>query len=602
MTSLSLRARLLLAFGAILLLTLAAPAVYLHGNLKRTLEQEARENTVQALRSATWVLASHNSSSLEETGETLRTLAANLGVRITYMNLVGAVLTDSSVAPGRAGALENHMSRPEVAEALNSSQGISQRYSDTLGQYLLYVAERVPGTETLPEGIVRVARPMSQIRSALDSFYGNVGWVYAVSILLAFALISLVSRQVLRAISSVARAASDIGQGGTGRRIRITPSMELAPLVSAFNNMLERIDANVQTITEQRAESEAVLNGMHAGVVILDAQGRILRGNYAALEIFPDLPSFTGRKPMEMALIQDLQDVCDAVLEKRRAGDFSPVNINAVLAGDRIFDVSVVPVREEENLGAIMVFHDITEVQRTERVRRDFVANVSHELRTPLTSIKGYAETLIGMDEAARAQAGSFLEVILRNANHMQAMVDELLHLSQLEHGRRRVDFVSVDPAAAVNSAWKGCQPVHKDISFTNELLEGRYLVRGDFGQLVQVFRNVLENAVKYAPEQKGQILVYGRERGENVEICLEDNGPGIPREDQDRVFERFYRVEKDRNSAVSGTGLGLSICRHIVAGHGGRIFVQSPALETGRGSRFIVTLPLASRPSEDQP
>jgi two-component system phosphate regulon sensor histidine kinase PhoR len=547
------------------------------------------------------MLVDRSFSDLEETSEALRTLAAHLGVRITYMDLTGTVLTDSAIAPGRARALENHMSRPEVAEALDGALGVSRRYSDTLGQYQLYVAERFPGTEILPEGIVRVARPASRVHSTLDSLYGNVGWVYAASILLAFGLISLLSRQILRSISSVAKAAADIGQGGTGRRIRITPSMELAPLVSAFNNMLERIDADVQTITEQKAESEAVLNGMYAGVIILDAQGRILRGNYSALEIFPDLSSFTGHKPMEMALIQDLQDACDAVLERRCSGDLSPIDINAVSIGDRIFDVSVVPVREEESLGAIMVFHDITEVRRAERVRRDFVANVSHELRTPLTSIKGYAETLMGMDEADRGRADSFLEVILRNANHMQDMVDELLHLSQLEHGRRRADFVSVDPAGAVNSAWKGCQPVRKDISFTNELPVGEYLVRGDFGQLVQVFRNILENAVKYVPEQEGRILVYGRARGENVEICLEDNGPGIPKEDQDRVFERFYRVEKDRNSAVSGTGLGLSISRHIVVSHGGRLSVRSPILETGRGSRFIVTLPLADGPSEDQ-
>ena len=599
-TTISLRLRLLLAFGVILFLALGVPAYYLHQNLGQTSEREAREGAVRDLRSVEWMLSSGASSSLEQVNEDLRELAARMDIRITFMALDGRVLTDSGVTAERVETLENHLGRPEVAKALGGEVGISQRYSDTLDQDLLYAAMRTQASGVMPEGILRIARPQSQIRKTVDRLYGRTGWVYGVSVILAFGLISLTSRQVGRAIASVAQAAADIGQGESGKRIRFSPSTELTPLVAAFNNMVERIESNLQTIVKQKMESEAVLNGMKAGLIVLDGHGRILRGNYAAQEIFPGLSTFAGRKPMELSLLQDLQDACDEALKKRREGDFSQIGVVVSLTGGRSFEVSIVPIKGDAELGVIMVFHDITEIKRVEQIRRDFVANVSHELRTPLTSIKGYAETLVGIEKYDLEQTRSFLEVILRNANHMNTMLDELLQLSRLEHGKQRVDLVAVDPASALYSAWKSCHPLSKNIEFVNELDASVPAVRANFEQLVQVFRNILENAVKYVPEETAVIRVYAQQSGRDLVVFVEDNGPGIPEEDQTRIFERFYRVEKDRNSSIGGTGLGLAICRHIMANHGGRITVQSPVPETGIGSRFIITMPLAGQISEE--
>ncbi len=597
-TTISLRLRLLLSFGVILLLALGVPAYHLHQNLGQTIEREAKESALRDLQTVEWMLAGVPARS--ELGDVLRDLSARMEIRITYIALDGTVLSDSGVAAQRVGQLENHAGRPEVVQALNGGVGMALRYSDTLNQDLLYVARRFAGNGELPAGVVRVASPQSQMRKTLDRLYGRTGWIYAASVLLAFGLVSLTSRQVARAISSVAQAAADIGQGGPGKRIRFSPSTEMTPLVQAFNNMLERIESNMQTILKQKMESEAVLNGMKAGLIVLDGRGHILRGNYAAQEIFPGLSTFAGRKPMELCLLQDLQDACDAALEKRKAGDFSQINVVVALQSSRSFDVSIVPIKGDAELGAIMVFHDITEIRRVEQIRRDFVANVSHELRTPLTSIKGYAETLLGIDSYDPEQTRSFLEVIQRNANHMNTMLDELLQLSRLEHGKQRPDLVSVEPASALYSAWKSCHPLRKDIEFINDLAPSTPAVRANFEQLVQVFRNVLENAVKYVPDGGAMIRAHAEVAGGDLAIFIDDNGPGIPAEDQGRIFERFYRVEKDRNSSIGGTGLGLAICRHIMVNHGGRITVQSPVPETGTGSRFIITLPLAGRISEE--
>jgi len=598
--TISLRLRLLLAFGAILLMALGGPAYYLNQNLGETIAKEAREGALRDLGAVSWMLSSGAFDDLTGVDGALRHLAANLDVRITLIARDGVVLTDSGVARQQIGQMENHSHRPEVVQALAGETGLSLRYSDTLGQYLLYAARAVPASGVIPDGVLRIARPQSQIRNTLDRLYGNTGWIYAASILMAFALVSLTSRQVTRAIASVAQAAADIGQGGTGKRIRFSPSTELTPLVQAFNNMLERIDVNMQTILKQKMESEAVLNGMKAGVIVLDGRGSILRGNYAAQEIFPGLSTFSGHKPMEMCLIQELQDACDAALRNRSEGDFSQINLVVTVQDGKTFDLSIVPIKGDAELGVIMVFHDITEIKRVEQIRRDFVANVSHELRTPLTSIKGYAETLLGVETCGGDQAKSFLEVILRNANHMNTMLDELLQLSRLEHGKQRVDLVSVDPSSALYSAWKSCHPLRKDIEFVNDLSTSTPVVRANFEQLVQVFRNVLENAVKYVPEGGARIRVHAQPRGKDLDISIEDNGPGIPAADQGRIFERFYRVEKDRNSSIGGTGLGLAICRHIMVNHGGRITVQSPVPETGTGSRFIITLPMAGQISEE--
>jgi two-component system, OmpR family, phosphate regulon sensor histidine kinase PhoR len=598
--TISLRLRLLAAFGLILLLALGVPAYYLHQNLGQTIEREAREDALRDLHSVEWMLSHMSFDEVADINEALRNLAARKDIRITFIALDGKVLTDSGVTAQQLGQLENHLGRPEVAQALAGTPGLSQRYSETLGQDLLYAAQRIAARGVVPEGVVRIARPQSQMHKTLDSLYGRTGWVYAFSIVLAFGLISLTSRQVSRAIASVAQAAAGIGQGEPGKRIRFSPSTEFTPLVVSFNNMLERIESNMQTIVKQKMESEAVLNGMKAGVIVLDGHGRILRGNYAAQEIFPGLATFAGRKPMELSLLQDLQDACDTALDKRRQGDFSQVGLVVSLAGGKSFDVSIVPIKGDVDLGVIMVFHDITEIRRVEQIRRDFVANVSHELRTPLTSIKGYAETLVGIEKYEPEQTRSFLEVILRNANHMNTMLDELLQLSRLEHGKLRVDMVSVDPSSALYSAWKSCHPLSKNINFVNELEASTPAVRANFEQLVQVFRNVLENAVKYVPDETAVIRVHAKSEGRDLVVSIEDNGTGIPAEDQSRIFERFYRVEKDRNSSIEGTGLGLAICRHILANHGGRIAVQSPVPETGTGSRFIITLPLAGQISEE--
>jgi two-component system phosphate regulon sensor histidine kinase PhoR len=375
------------------------------------------------------------------------------------------------------------------------------------------------------------------------------------------------------------------------------PGQEFVPLAESINEMGKRIESHIQTITEQKEQLEAILNGMSEGVMVLDSRGRIQTVNHALTEILPGAREFVGRRPLEVILSADLQKACDEILsgtavEARRR------NLEITPGPGRVFGVNIVRFQHQPGeVGAIVVFHDISDLKRLEKVRQDFVANVSHELRTPLTSIRGYAETLLAQPAADSGPGASFLQVILKNAMHMSKMVDDLLQLARLDSRRQPESYGPVDAAEALSAAWKVCSPQGnaKNVRLANLLPEDGVRVKANFDELGQVFRNLLENAVRYSPAGSS-ITVSVRRDNDTATFLVTDEGPGVPLYAQQRIFERFYRVEKDRSDASGSTGLGLAICRHIILNHRGSIWVESPPEGKSRGSAFLFTLPLAER------
>ena len=595
--SISLKTRLLLAFAAVLALAVLGPGLYYGKVIKQESRAEAEQSVTKQLSSVHWAL-SHMpvTDSFTVLDHRFRDLAKTSGVRITFIEEGGQVALDSATPLTRVASLDNHATRPEVGDARRTGSGTSIRHSGTLETTLVYAAVKTAKLAGLPPGILRIAAPYARTEEFASRLYGNTPWVLAVTICLSLLLLTLVMRSMNRSLQSIVEVAQDLGDGAPGKRIRVSPAREFTPLVAAFNQMAKRIEKNIGVITTQKKESEAILNGMRAGVMVVDGDGKILRGNYALEEIFPGIHAFAGKNPLEAVLNTKLQHVCEQALHNRERGDFSQISTQIQTEAARHFEVSVVPVQGEKSLGAILVFHDISEIKRVDSIRRDFVANVSHELRTPLTSIKGYSETLLAMPAFRDNQEGNFLGIILRNADNMNKMLDELLQLSRIEARRDSVELRPVDVAGAVYSAWKSCEHIitEKEIRYEDRVSKDLPRVMANSEQAVQVFRNVLENAVKYVAREAGTIEVDGIEDDDSVSIRFSDNGPGIPMEDQDRIFERFYRVEKHRNSKISGTGLGLAICRHILINHGGSISVVSPVPETGTGSRFVITLPKA--------
>jgi two-component system phosphate regulon sensor histidine kinase PhoR len=594
--NLSFRSRLLLSFWGVLLLALLLPSLYYRQTLSKDIEADTRSHAIRQLNFAYWLVSQEqpfsDAASLQEWCENV---GEHLGIRITFVAAGGTVIADSQVPFYRVPQMDNHANRPEIIQAFEQEVGTSSRYSTTLEKDLIYAAKRIHRRGSIPTGVIRVAVPFSEVKSRLDHLSKN----FILTIMLAFVativLSYLLVRQLETPVRNMIRAAEAIGSGDYGKRIRIYPGQEFSPLAQAINQMAESIEEQIHTITDQKQQLEAILNGMSEGVMVLDSAGRIKTTNQALSRIIPELHTSLGRRPLEVIRNAELQQACDKVLAGTGEGEPQPHRLEISLEMGRAFDVNIVQLGgQEEGVGAIVVFHDISELKRLEKVREDFVANVSHELRTPLTSIKGYAETLLADHKSDPGGVQSFLEVILKHANQMSNMVDDLLQLARLEAIQRPLETSSVNVATALQSAWRECAALaaDKDISLESLLHHEDILVKADSEQLVQVFRNLLENGIKYSPP--GGILRVSCELSSDMgTFQVRDEGLGIPLQDQQRIFERFYRVEKDRSDRSRSTGLGLAICRHIIKNHGGRIWVESPASGETKGSAFFFSLPL---------
>ena len=583
MQNLSFRTKILLAFVVILICALIIPSMIYRHKMVSTIREDAIETAEKQLGTVTWLLGQENGSYTPASlSDRLDAIKKHVGVRITVVDINGRVVADSDVPQKDITSLDNHASRPEIAEAQTGPIGISVRFSATLGHNLIYLARQ----QTLPgigPGIVRISLPYAVVQEVLDSMTTNFLAILALTLLIFGILTTFFANQLTKSVNNLVSMAISIGEGEYSKRVRVTPGKEFEPLLTAINHMAEKIQANIETITSQKMELEAILNGMKEGVVALDGSGNIL---------FPDILDKRGHRPIEAIRIPELETTCQSVVRSEDPNQRT-VSLQLKTNDDRYYDVNIVPTGKEEPK-VIMVFHAITEINRLEVVRKDFVANVSHELRTPLTSIKGYAETLMSMDECRGENINQFLKIILKHTDAMAKILNDLLNLARLESSSDKSEVSSqpVEIKAALAMAKKSIahlvEPKH--ISIEEDLPREECTVLANPAQLEQVFKNLLENAVKYAPEHTGSILVRISDSGDECLFEVEDNGPGIPMKDQERIFERFYRVEKDRNSKIAGTGLGLAICKHIILRHGGRIWVTSPAAES-TGSRFSFTL-----------
>ena len=597
LSKISFRTRLLISFWGVLLLALFLPSLYYRQTLIKDIEADTRSSAIRHLNLAYWLLHQEqpfsDATSLQRWCESV---GEHLGIRITHVDAGGKVIADSQVLFSRIPDLDNHASRPEIIQALEEEVGTSTRYSSTLGRDLIYAAKKIDQRGAISSGVIRVAVPYSEVKGRLDRLSKNFIFIIVATLGGTIIVSYILVRQLETPVRNMIRAAEAIGSGDYGKRIRIYPGQEFSPLARAINQMAESIENQIHTITDQKQQLEAILNGMSEGVMVLDSFGRIKTTNQALNIIFPELQTSLGRRPLEIIRSAELQQACDQVLAATGEGELQPHRLEISLEMGRAFEVNIVQLRgQEEGVGAIVVFHDISELKRLEKVREDFVANVSHELRTPLTSIKGYAETLLAEHRGELGGAQSFLDVILKHSNQMSNMVDDLLQLARLEASQRPPETSSVNVASALHSAWKECASLadDKEIHLENLLPDEDVLLKAESEQLVQVFRNLLENGIKYSPP--GGILKVSCELSSDMgTFQVRDEGPGIPLKDQQRIFERFYRVEKDRSDRSRSTGLGLAICRHIIQNHGGKIWVESPAPGETKGSAFFFSLPLA--------
>jgi two-component system, OmpR family, phosphate regulon sensor histidine kinase PhoR len=347
-------------------------------------------------------------------------------------------------------------------------------------------------------------------------------------------------------------------------------------------------EAHDQALAQARAQQDALFNSMIEGVLVLDANGRIQLANQALQQLTGATHELRGKTVLEAFRAPGLSELVQRVSFERCV---SGVEIEWPGLSSRCLQVSASVMTSADNRpqGTILVFHDLTRIRQLENTRQDFVANVSHELRTPLSLIKGYVETLIDGAKDDPAMASRFLQTILKHADRLTYLIEDLLTLSQLESGRAALNFQRIElrPAAERVLEDLAGPAREKGVALRNEVPEG-LLAWADSNRLQQVIFNLIDNGIKYG-RQGGFVEVAARRLDEHtVELWVKDNGPGIPPESLERIFERFYRVDRARSREQGGTGLGLSIVKHIVQSHGGKVWVKS---DLGQGSTFFFTV-----------
>jgi two-component system, OmpR family, phosphate regulon sensor histidine kinase PhoR len=417
-------------------------------------------------------------------------------------------------------------------------------------------------------------------------------------VLLGFAAYLYFSIQLSK---RTARLEAFAGRLGTGdfRPVPLEgPTDEIESLAEQMNASASRLDLTIRALGSERDRSGAILRSMVEGVGVIDSQERLVFWNRAFAEIMNLDPLVADGRPV----IEVIRNTKVLRLIRRALGgeEFLQDDITTGIVQPRMFFMTAAPVSatvdsgtavvSTKPTGAVVVLHDVTELRRLERVRQDFVANVSHEFKTPLTAIQGFAETLLGGALEDDKNNRRFLEIIRDHAAQLARVTNDLLKLARIEAGKLEVQFGPVNLGEVVEICADTTQlrAGRKGIEFAAEVPPDLPPVRGDARLLREVLQNLLDNAVQYTPSG-GRVNVEAQAGAKDVTVTVADTGIGIPSTDQERIFERFYRVDAARSREEGGTGLGLSIARHIVETLGGRLWVDS---EVGRGSRFSFTVP----------
>lgn len=514
-------------------------------------------------------------------------IGAASSTRITVILPNGEVVADSDEIPGR---MENHADRPEFQDALEQGSGNSLRFSETLGKRMMYLAIPLKQDGKVL-AVVRTSVPVTAIDEALKSIYKKLFWAGVIIAVCAAAISLAISKKISRPVEQMTGVAKHFSSGKLDMRLSIPDAVELADLAKALNEMARQLNARIDTITEERSQIQAILSSMIEGVLAVDSSGHIVSINKAAADLLGiDAASSHGRSVEEVVRNPHLQQYIKNTLEKKQ-----PTETDCFLLkdGGRLLQLygSGLMDNKGNRSGAVLVLHDITRTRQLEEIRRDFVANVSHELKTPVTSIKGFVETLLDGSVDDPQQAQRFLKIIAKHSDRLNAIIEDLLSLSRLEEDseKRRLSFEKTSIKPALVSAIELSKVKAEEKHITIELLCDKEITAKINAVLIeQAVLNLIDNAIKYS-QDNSKIQVSAQKIENEILIKVSDQGCGIEKEHLDRIFERFYVVDKGRSRKLGGTGLGLSIVKHIAQVHGGHVKVESTF---GKGSIFTIYLP----------
>lgn len=505
--------------------------------------------------------------------------------RITIIDKTGVVIGDNRQSPS---LMNNHSQRPEIIEARRDGRGDSERYSSTVDQNLLYVAVRVnEGTDVL--GYVRVAVSIVAVEQQLGELRNRI--YVSAAVITAFFLVLgfILARGFTHPIVEMTYVASRIARGEYNLRLPSLRHDELGELALALNNLAQGAQDRIEALTNSHDQIAGVLSGLNEGVIAVNLQQRIVHLNAAARSLLA-----LGDEPLldaplwEAIRISEISHAVDTCMREQMT-----VNTTVRRVG-KILDLNVIIMRNQETgkaSGAIIVLGDFTEMVRLQKIRTDFVANASHELKTPIAAIRGFAETIIDDPDMPDDTRDHFMERVRSQASRLDKIVQDLIHLSRFDSPIDLPADAEINLVSLVNQVFKAKSEDALDAGVSMEISLPAFPVElnGDRGGLEQMISNLLDNAIKYTRAGDGQVALRLTTLGDIALIEVEDNGIGIADDEQQRIFERFYRIDRARSRDKGGTGLGLSIVKHVAQSHKGSVSIVS---WLGQGTTFAVRIP----------
>lgn len=554
------------------MLVIATATLILDFSIRRDLENSLRRQITQSLVEKTRMFAEQVQTRDRASLAQIVSEQAKAGnVRATVIDSNGRVLADSEANPSE---MENHAQRPEFVAALTGQIGTASRTSKTVGVDFLYIA--VP----ISNGAVRMAYPLSEIGQSTASIRSGLLSASALALVIATLIAVLLAHSLSKRLRKIVTFAGQVAKGDLSARISESSTDEIAQVASALDATAKTLEASFAALEINRQQLETLLNSIPNGVIAVSSQLSIQWANRAMKSVDPQIK--TGAPLVESFRDPDLLHALSSAIE---TSTMQSLQATTLVPG-KTFNVTAAPM---PGGGAVAVLQDVTDIERVEKTRRDFIANVSHELRTPLTSIQGYVETVLDSYPES-GQGRQFLEIVQKNSARMSRLTEDLLVLARVESGEDKLKPERIGVSELLHEAKDSLAGMAQTRGITlmvDHIADGQ--VYADKYAIQQVFANLIENAIKYSPAG-GEVELGAQSNGNSVEFYVRDFGPGIALEHQPRLFERFYRVDASRSRESGGTGLGLAIVKHIVLNHGGAVSVESAL---NHGATFFFTLPM---------
>lgn len=578
---LSLRSQLIIVFAVIQIIIFSLIFYFFTLNYRdfylEQLESNLKNN-IYLLKSNKSIVTNLNNS--ENLDSIVKDIGNNIETRITVIAEEGEVLADSRYEPN---LMDNHRDRPEVQEVIGGKDfGYSTRRSDTLNQDMYYIAANFRVNDN--EMFIRLAKSLANINTIIRVDIYRYLFFFIFLLIVSNITVWYFSKSIIKPLKKIKNMAKEIVAGKRRKIDNVKYSNnELGNLVKEYNKLGIELDKKIDNLVEEKNKLSAILNSMNEGVIATDADKNILMMNPKACDMFNiNCDNVEGKNFINQIRDYKFDEYLSKVLneESSYSTEMSfkkPEKINLDCNFQTVSD------NNEKIIGAVIVLIDVTRIKKLEEMRKDFVANVSHELKTPLTSIKGYADTIIDNEIKDYDTIKKFVGVISKETTRLNLLINDLLDLSELEADYFDLKPENIDGILEKPIRLLASEADKKDIEIINQFKEDLPLVKINKPQIENLLINLIDNAIKYTPSD-GEIYLRAYEKEDKVYIEIEDTGIGIPKEDQDRIFERFYRVDKARSKEVGGTGIGLSIVKHIVKGHDSEIEVES---KVGKGTIF---------------